>query len=334
MDVDLEVWPDAGEERCVVDVADPVELSSRAEDEQPTETRIDSGGLEICAFEWTGEGRPVVLTHATGFHARTWDAVARLLPGHRVIAIDLRGHGRSDNPQPPIAWDDFGGDVAAVVRHFDLEGAVGVGHSMGGHSTTVAAAREPRRFASLLLLDPVMRSRPSVDDPSPAAPASGFDFIAKRRNEWASADEMVDRFRDRFPYNVWAPGVLEDYAHGGLLPNPDGDGLVLACPPAIEASIYGAAGVGSADLEAEIIPNVRVPVRVVRARQRQPGEEAPPFATSPTRPDLATLFADGEDVLRPEMSHFIPMQDPAFVARHILDLAARAPGPVGSNPVQ
>ena len=65
-------------------------------------------------------------------------------------------------------------------------------------------------------------------------------------------------------------------------------------------------------------------MRVIRARQRQPGEEAPPFATSPTRPDLASLFARGEDLLMPQMSHFIPMQDPAFVARQILDLASRA----------
>ncbi|MCK9485664.1 MAG: alpha/beta hydrolase [Dehalococcoidia bacterium] len=307
-------------------MADAVEqqLASRPEGEEPSELRVDSDGLVLSVFEWAGEGRPVVLTHATGFHARTWDTVARLLPGQRVIAIDLRGHGRSDNPEPPIGWDHFGADVAAVVRSLDLQRAVGVGHSMGGHSTTVAAAREPGRFASLLLLDPVMRGGPASADPEAARPSGAFEFIAKRRNEWASPEEMVERFRDRFPYNVWAPGVLEDYARGGLLPNPDGDGFVLACPPAIEASIYGSAGSGSADLETEVIPQVRVPVRVVRARQRQPGEEAPPFATSPTRPDLASLFADGHDVLRPEMSHFIPMQDPAFVARHILDLAASA----------
>ncbi len=323
--------PDAGEERPVPDAAqqaDPeADMAQWPPSQQPHELRVDVDGLSICVFDWPADeadARPILLAHATGFHARTWDAVARLLPGHRVVAIDLRGHGRSDNPEPPIAWERFGLDVAAVARSLDLRGAIGVGHSMGGHSTMVAAAQEPDRFASLLLLDPVVMGRREAPPPAEAGSPGGFHFVARRRNEWGSPREMVERFRDRFPYNVWAPGVLEDYAQWGLLPNPDGEGLVLACPPAIEASIYGGGGAGSEDIEAQVIPRIRVPVRVVRARQRQPGEEAAPFSTSPTRPDLASLFAHGEDVLMAEMSHFIPMEDPAFVARQIMDMAARA----------
>lgn len=318
--------PREGEEHRV---PEEIALSQRPADEQPTESRVPVGDLSLCVFEWPGEGRPVVLAHATGFHARTWDVVARRLPGHRVIAIDLRGHGRSDNPEPPIEWMRFGEDVAAVLRHLDIREAIGVGHSMGGHSTTVAASKEPGRLGALLLLDPVMMgNRPTMDDGEDSGsgtppPPSAFHFVAKRRNEWGGPEEMVERFRDRFPYNVWAPGVLEDYARWGLLPNPDGEGYVLACPPAIEASIYGGGGAGSANLESEVLPKVTVPVRVVRARQRKPGEEAAPFSTSPTRPDLASMFAQGEDLLMPEMSHFIPMQDPDFVARQVLDLAGR-----------
>ncbi len=305
-------------------------LERRPDGEQPVERRVTADGIALSVFEWPGEGRPVLLAHATGFHARTWDAVARLLPGRRVIAIDLRGHGRSDPPRDPVSWDQFGQDVAAVARDLDLRGIVGVGHSMGGHSSMFAAAAEPERFASLLLVDPVVHGQPSEGVPDPATRAAGsFHFVAKRRNEWSSPEEMVERFRDRFPYSLWAPSVLEDYARWGLVPNPDGpneagQGLVLACKPSVEASIYGAGGVNSLDAVTEVIPKVRVPVRVVRARQRQPGEEAPPFSTSPTRPDLASLFAHGEDLLMPEMSHFIPMQAPAFVAGQVLDLLARA----------
>jgi pimeloyl-ACP methyl ester carboxylesterase len=72
-----------------------------------------------------------------------------------------------------------------------------------------------------------------------------------------------------------------------------------------------------------VIPKVTVPVRVIRARQRQPGEESAPFSTSPTPPGLASLFADADDVLMPEMSHFIPMEDPELVARQILELESR-----------
>lgn len=279
------------------------------------------GDLSITYFEWPGKGRPVVLAHATGFHARTWDAVARLLGGRRVIAIDLRGHGRSDNFEPPQPWDVFGDDVTAVVADLDLRDAIGVGHSMGGHSVMVAASLDPSRFGGLVLLDPVVHTATEPGVPNPAErPAGTFHFVAKRRNEWSGPEEMVDRFRERFPYSLWAAGILDDYARYGLLPNPDSEGYVLACPPAIEAAIYGAGPTGSRDVLAEVIPKVTVPVRVVRARQRKPGEEAPPFATSPTRPDLASLFSNAEDVLMPEMSHFLPMEDPEMVARQILEL--------------
>ncbi|MEX2373798.1 MAG: alpha/beta hydrolase [Dehalococcoidia bacterium] len=311
-----------------------ITLTERTAAAQPTEHRFDVDGLGIAYFEWAAEGnpdaagRPVLLAHATGFHARTWDAVSRLLPGHRVVAIDMRGHGRSDNPEPPIAWDPFGEDVAALARHIDLRDAIGVGHSMGGHSTTIAAALEPSRFAALLLLDPVMHGARPADAPAnegagpDTTPREAFHFVAKRRNQWAGPQEMVERFQDRFPYSAWAPGVLDDYARYGLAPAPDGEGYALACPPALEAAIYAAGGSGP-DVAVEVVPKVRVPVRVVRARQRVPGEESAPFATSPTRPDLASLFADGEDLLMPAMSHFIPMEDPALVARQVRDLDAR-----------
>src|SRR5690606_4639837 len=131
---------------------------------QPIERRIAVNDVELCLFEWPGDGPPVLLVHATGFHARVWDAVARLLPGFRVLAVDLRGHGRSDRPEQPYAWDRFGEDVTALVRALHLRSVVGVGHSMGGHSIVQAAAHEPERFASLVLVDPVIR-RPTGEPP-------------------------------------------------------------------------------------------------------------------------------------------------------------------------
>ena len=60
-------------------------------------------GFGLRVWEWATRGDPeatVVLVHATGFHARTWDAVARALPGsYRVFALDMRGHGASQNPR-------------------------------------------------------------------------------------------------------------------------------------------------------------------------------------------------------------------------------------------
>ena len=64
---------------------------------------------------------------------------------------------------------------------------------------------------------------------------------------------------------------------------------------------------------------VKVTVKVLRARQRTgERENLMDFSLSPTWPELASQFEQGEDIYLPELTHFIPMQDPDLVARHIL----------------
>lgn len=296
----------------------------RPTSEEPAERQITLDGVSFTYFDWPSSdgdssARTVVLAHATGFHGRTWDAVARLLPGFRVLALDLRGHGRSDSTGEPESWEIFGLDTADFVRALDLRGALGVGHSMGGHSVTIAAKREPQAFGGLLLVDPVM---PLDKRPPREGQGGASDFVRKRRNEWASPEEMIERFKDRFPYSSWRPEVLEDYARWGLLPSPSGEGFVLACSPDMEGGTYAASGNGPA-MGSEVIPFIHVPVTVMRGKQPEPGEPGAPFSTSPTPPQLASLFADGEDVLLPELSHFIPMEAPETVAEQMLALDAR-----------
>lgn len=275
---------------------------------RPLESRIRANGVELCVFEWAGEGVPVFFAHATGFHARCWDQVVEKLAGRRCIAVDLRGHGRSEKPPPPYDWHRFGEDVAAVARELRADGWIAVGHSKGGHAITHAAALEPGIFRSLILLDPVIMAREQYGQAR-----ADQHFVARRRNHWKSSDEMFERFRPRPPFSTWEPEVLRDYCDYGLLPNPSGEGFVLACPPDIEAAVY--AGAASADIYEEIA-TLDIPVRVLRARSRS--EEGPmDMSGSPTFPGLAARFRRGEDVYLPQHSHFIPMENTALVADEV-----------------
>lgn len=269
-------------------------------------------GVELQLFEWPGDGPDVFFAHATGFHARCWDRVIERLPGVHAYALDMRGHGRSDKPAPPYPWANFGRDVAAVARQIGLNGALAVGHSKGGHAVTLAASLEPGIFAKLLLVDPVIGPRAG----RPGGSAEGDHFAARRRNEWGSPEEMFDRFKDRPPFSGWDPEVLRDYCEYGLLPNPAGEGYVLACPPEIEAATY--AGAMATDIY-PAIESLTIPVRILRARQRTEGGPMD-MSSSPTAPDLASHFQHAEDIFLPQYSHFIPMEDPELVARHVLEM--------------
>jgi pimeloyl-ACP methyl ester carboxylesterase len=289
---------------------------------EPLSRRLWGDGVQLQVYEWPGEGDPILLCHATGFHARCWDQVVANLPGRQVYALDFRGHGLSDKPAPPYVWRNFGMDLIHVVEQLGLEQAIGVGHSKGGYAVTMAAAACPGAFRSLLLVDPVILT-PEAYAAMSSPEAKHNHFASRRRNAWTSIDEMVDRFAGRPPFASWQPEVLRDYATYGLLPDPDGEGLVLACPPEIEAATYaGSAGGGQIY---DDVAAVDVPVRVLRARARGEMVEGAPIdmSGSPTAADLASRFRRGEDVYLADHSHFIPMEDPALVARHILEMAER-----------
>lgn len=282
----------------------------------PTQHRSTLGELEMAWFEWGTPGNEpsILLVHATGFHARCWDQVVLRLPGRHVLAVDMRGHGRSGN-DGPITWDQFDQDLVAFVRERGLHGAIGVGHSMGGHCVTRAAALVPEAFSRLVLVDPV------ILPPEAYAAHRTWDDgeehpTAKRRNQWTGWEQMRDRFAPRLPFSAWDPAVLEDYCRYGVLPKADGDGFELACPPKVEAAIY--MGSASCDIHAEA-GRVQVPVTVLRARGRTAERDVMDFSGSPTDPALAGCFPRGRDVFLPERSHFIPMEDPQLTADFILD---------------
>jgi lipase len=277
----------------------------------PAESRVVVHGVELALWEWPGEGRPVLFCHAAGFHGRTWDQVIARLPEKRhCYAFDARGHGHSIKPVPPYAWRNFGEDAAAVAGWLGLSGALGVGHSLGGHAVTLGAALRPGAFAGLLLLDPVIRGRDQYIGPWMQA-----QFVRKRRNRWSSPEEMFESFASRAPFEAWDRGVLRDYCQYGLV--PDGEDYILACPPEIEASIYEASPAVESNIYPEIA-TIAIPVHVVRSgRYRDPANV---MGSSPTAPDLAASFARGTDTCLREQSHFIPMESPELTAKFITEM--------------
>ena len=288
---------------------------------QPVQHQAKFNGVELCWFEW---GQPktseisILLVHATGFHARCWDQVIAAMPGRHVLSVDMRGHGRSEKTGP-YNWQSFGDDLSAFMLAQAPKTFIGVGHSMGGHAVAVAAARCPNAFSRLLLVDPVIMS-PEVYSSNTSVHADWLDDagqhpVARRKRRFDSVAGMVANFEGRGSYGVWEPAVLQDYCQFGLLPDAEGSGLVLACPPEVEAEIYmGSTGRNILDE----IAGIEIPVTVMRAKTRDADRHEMDFSSSPTWEGLAAFLPRGTDVHLPELTHFIPMQAPKLVAGHIV----------------
>jgi 3-oxoadipate enol-lactonase len=99
-----------------------------------------------------GTGPPVVLVHAIGCDHRMWeDLGARLSKAYRVIAIDVRGHGRTPVAPRPYTLADMADDVVALLERLALAKAHWVGLSMGGMIGQAFALRHPGRLDRLVL---------------------------------------------------------------------------------------------------------------------------------------------------------------------------------------
>ena len=100
-----------------------------------------------------GSGRPVVLIHGWPLSAQAWEPQVAALraAGHRVVAYDRRGFGRSDKPASGYDYDTLADDLQGVMDHCGLQDATLVGFSMGGGEVARYVARHgERRLHSLV----------------------------------------------------------------------------------------------------------------------------------------------------------------------------------------
>jgi pimeloyl-ACP methyl ester carboxylesterase len=107
-------------------------------------------------YEIEGSGPPLVLHHGYTSSLRAWHEdgyVAALKDRFRLILMDSRGHGKSDKPHDPSAYEPFlrAGDVAAVLDDLAIESAHFWGYSMGGRVGFALARYVPTRAKSLIL---------------------------------------------------------------------------------------------------------------------------------------------------------------------------------------
>ncbi len=149
-------------------------------------------------YRSTGEGPPVVLIHGLGGSLHIWHGVTEnLARHHHVVAMDLRGHGRSSTSGPlSIArWAD---DVAALIHALELPAVTLVGHSMGSLVAQHLAWRNPEAVDQLVLVGGISWFEPDV------------------RDGYRQRAELVEREGLDALVDDWLPGALAPRTHAKL----------------------------------------------------------------------------------------------------------------------
>jgi pimeloyl-ACP methyl ester carboxylesterase len=173
---------------------------------KPFVRRIPVRGIELAVREWPGDGIPFLLVHGLASNARTWDHVAAYLNerGHRVAAVDQRGHGLSDKPDDGYSFEETTADLRELVQQLEMERPVLAGQSWGGNVVLQYGAQWPETVRGLVLVDGGF-----ID--LAADPDATWEQIAIDLNPphliGTPRDQMLERMRGY--HDDWAEETLE-----------------------------------------------------------------------------------------------------------------------------
>lgn len=258
--------------------------------------------------DWGGHGWPVLLLHEAAATSHSWDLTAPLLVEEaRVIAMDLRGHGRSDKPDSAYTFEEVGGDVLTLLEALSFERPVLVGHGWGANVALWLAATQPDQISGLILVDGAL--------------------IDLRNQSW---DEMLRRFGP--PKST--PVAAEEFRETLVARAPQG-----LISPAVEAAILA-----NYEIDSENLLHRRLPaeyhLRLLKAMWEQPLADLYRKLTCPVlmlparwegREDqdhitlnqkgaeqAEALLADVEVIWLEKSIHDLPLQRPHRLAEEIL----------------
>jgi 3-oxoadipate enol-lactonase len=111
-----------------------------------------ANGLKIY-YEVSGEGLPFVMIHANPFDHNLWMyQIARFSTYFKVIALDIRGYGRSDKPVAPFTLKDMAEDILGVCRDESVKEAIVGGVSVGSGMALLLGLDHPEIFKALILV--------------------------------------------------------------------------------------------------------------------------------------------------------------------------------------
>ena len=271
---------------------------------------------------------PIHFAQGNGFVAGVYrQMIEPLAQQHTVYATHHRASWASVHPhQPPsrFSWASAADDLIASLDALNRERAthsadtastqkfIGVGHSLGGVMTLIAAHRRPDLFEKIVLIEPVMFPNRAIWTLNAIPMALRYRLLPmakrtlNRRDVWGSHQEFMDYHARKSAFYGIPPSVMQDYAHYGLRARERQDGLELSFPKTWEAHIFRTISNGW-----QALKELKVPCVAIRGADSQWIPQRSWDKWQRMRPDVPVL-------VMPEVGHMAPLQQPQEMAQWVL----------------
>lgn len=159
-----------------------------------TSASVPVNGLKMY-YETYGQGNPLVLLHG-GISASEMFGpnIAALAKNHQVIAVHLQGHGRTEDADRPLRFEQMADDVAGLLQHLGIQKADILGYSMGGGVAWQLAIRHPAAVNRLVVVS------------APIAHAGYYPEVAQAFDQMEAAAPMIAGHVANSPLGKMYPG--------------------------------------------------------------------------------------------------------------------------------
>lgn len=115
----------------------------------------DVGDVQLFFTDEGAGDPPILFVHGFSCDSHDWSwQIPHFVSGHRVIAVDIRGHGRSSAPDKGYEPRQFAADIAALLRRLNTGPVVAIGHSLGGAIVSALAVEDPDLVQAVVSVDP------------------------------------------------------------------------------------------------------------------------------------------------------------------------------------
>jgi pimeloyl-ACP methyl ester carboxylesterase len=209
--------------------------------------------MNIPYLDYGGTGKPLHFLHANGYPTACYDPLLKLLSTQwHTFGMLLRPLWKGSNPSDIDDWNPLSEDFLLFLDNQKVDSLIGLGHSIGATVTLRAALKQPDRFQSLILIEPVLFPRYFMLEWTLARifglghrlhPKIGGAL--KRRREFDNLEQVFMGYRRRPIFRFFSDENLHTFIKGMTRPktiNSENavkqDGYELAYSPEWEARIY------------------------------------------------------------------------------------------------
>ncbi len=188
------------------------------------------------------EGALIQLMHANAYTPGCYRQVCSHIEDYKIVLPEQRPLWSDSDPKQMNSWQILANDLIDHMDHLNRKNVIGMGHSMGGIASWLAAIKRPDLFSRLVLIDPVIlpkwgtriiRWLPSNIKIKYFPP---IKIASRRKDRWESMATAKEYFLSKKFFQRFDPAAMEDFLNYGL---QERDGYVqLVYPRKWEARVY------------------------------------------------------------------------------------------------